>query len=260
MTGIDKKTAKVALMSFAETKEGTFWKRKLFLRWQSWRPIGHVREYQVLYCCLPWQEKEFLRFSLEKQRQLLLRALQYGRKLGCVIAGVPMKWRALLAGNGLMEIPSGKELSLEKAVACLSHRTNGLAGREIAVFGIDDPFAKTVTDRLLADGVKLILNGSRATALSEWYYRNQGLAVPVFRTEKAGEAAAGILSLNGMMLRKYEDKTVCYREFPVSLVGVWQPPFAAGVFPAGLAAALLAVGAEEAVGVTAKEYAEQRIV
>ncbi len=245
MTGIDKTAAKVALISFAETEKGTFWKRKIFSRWQSWRLVGHVREYQVLYCCLPWQEKDFLRFPLEKQRQLLLKALRHGRKLGCVIAGVPMKWRALLAGNGLMEIPSAKELSLEKAIAGLGRITNGLKGREIAVFGVNDPFAKTVTDRLLADGVKLILNGSRAAALSEWYYRNQGLAVPVFRTEKAGEAAEGILSLNGTTLRKYEDKTICYQEFPVFLAGVWQVPFAKGCFPAGLAAALLSVGAEE---------------
>ncbi|MGI5824808.1 MAG: hypothetical protein ACOX7J_04470 [Bacillota bacterium] len=253
MTAINKHTAKIALIDFCKDEKNHFWQKKFFNISLKWHCIGNVKDYQVLHFSVPWQEKEFVKFNLEKQRQMLLRILKNAHKSGCVAAGLPMKWRMILSGNNLLDIPNARELALDKAVYDLAAKVRGLAGKNISVLGVDDRFAKSVSDRILSEGGKLILSGVKARSLSEWYYRNQGLAVPVFRTEKAGEAADGMMSLTGAALHKYESKTVVYGDVPVKLKGDWQPPFADGKFPCGLAAVLLSAGAESESGFEKKK-------
>ena len=244
MVRINRNTAKIALVDFCGDEEKRFWQKKIFNIYLKWQVIGNIKDYQVLYYEIPWSERDFVSFSLEKQRQMLNRILKNGRKLGCVIGGLPMKWRSILLGSELLEIPSAKELSLQKAIYDLSAEAGGLKGKVIAVLGVEDRFAKAVVDELLSFGSELVLNGKKAKSLAEWYYQNQGLAIPVFRTEKAGEAADAILSLNGTAMKKYEKQTVFCGDLPVKVKGVWQEPFADGGFKCGLAAALAAAGGE----------------
>ena len=244
MTAQNERTAKIALIDFYNKEEKNFWRKAFFNIAVKWRQIGRVREYDVLYCEIPWSEKEFVEFTLEKQRQILQKILKNGKKQGCVTAGLPMKWRIVIADSSILEIPAAKELSLQKAIYDLAAAAHGLRGRRIAVFGVEDRFAKFAADSLLAAGAEIMLNGRKAKSLAEWYYRNTSLAVPVFRTEKAGETADAVLSLNGVSVKKYEKQTVVCGDVPVKVNGFWQEPFADGKFKCGLAVALAAAGGE----------------
>ena len=244
MTADNKSKAKIALVDFSKSQKKEFWQRQLFALRMPWLFIGNVKDYQVLYLQLPWQEKDFLQLTLEKQRQIFIRVLKNAKKRGCVICGLPMHWRLLLSGNGLLDVPCGKELSLERSIEELKAALGGLAGKKVAVIGVDDKFAKAAADKLLAADCSLLLTGTKAKSLSDWYYRNYGLAIPVFRTEKACEAADGVFSLSGAVPQKYEKQTVIYGDYQVKVKGEWSKPFADGRFSCGLAVALLAAGGE----------------
>lgn len=242
MSAIKKYTAKVALLGFDGGRERFARLRRLPPFAMHWRAVGSVKEYQVLYLQIPWREQDFLQLDLEKQRHIFIKILKNAKKQGCIICGLPMHWRLILSGNNILDIPCGKELALTKTIERLAMLSGGLRGKKVAVLGVDDRFAKQAVDKLLELDSDVMLTGVKARSLADWYYRNYGLAIPVFRTEKACEAADCVLSLAGAAPRKYEDRTVVYGDFPVRIEGEWQEPFGSGKFPCGLAAALLAVG------------------
>lgn len=248
MNKISKDIPKVALIDFSD-EEKHFWQKTFFGFGLKWQLIGSVKGYQVLFFSIPWKEKDFVKFDLDRQRNILLKILKNAYKKGCVVVGLPMRWRKILSGNNKVEIPSAKELALEKAIYDLGSLMHGFQGKKVSILGVDDRFAKIAADKLLAKGVHLMLSGTKAKSLSDWYYKNCGLAVPVFRTEKAGEAADGILSLNDSVLRKFSDKTIIYGDVDIEIKGTWQAPFENGKFPCGLAAAILSVGGETVSGI-----------
>lgn len=245
MSAIKKYTAKVALLEFAKEKERFAGLRRLLVA-PRWRLVGSVKEYQVLYWQIPWQEQDFLKLDLERQRQVFIKILKNAKKQGCIICGLPMHWRLILSGNNIIDIPCGKELALTRTIEDLAAAAGGLAGRKVAVLGVDDRFSKQAVDKLLAADCDVMLTGVKARSLADWYYRNYGLAIPVFRTEKACEAADCVLSLAGAVPQKYEKQSVIYGDSRVRIAGEWQQPFADGRFSCGLAAALLAVGGKRA--------------
>lgn len=241
---IDKDTAKVLLVDFCKNDKTEFRYKKMVYRYLKPKKIGNIKDYMIVYYEIPWSEKDFLQLNLEKQRQILIKILKNGKKTGCVICGLPMQWRPILCGENLIEIPCGKQLALDMSVYELEIAVCGLCNKKTAVLGVDDKSAKTVTDKLLKKGCLLLLTGKKARSLADWYYKNQGLAIPVFRTDKACEAADVIFSLNGIAYEKYEKQTVVYKDKAVRIKGEWQKPFANGMFSCGLAAALIMAGGE----------------
>ena len=244
MSVINKNTAKVALVDFAKADKGNFWRKKLINLYYKWEALGNIKEYQVVYYEIPWSEKAFLQMDLEKQRHILIKILKNAKKLGCVICGLPMHWRLILSGNNLIEIPCGKDLALEISLWELEKLVDDLANKKIAVLGVDDRSAKLATDKILNSGGQLLLTGKKAQSLADWYYRNEGLAIPVFRTDKTCEAADAIFSLNGSVFGKYENQTVVLKDKRVRIKGEWNEPFVSGMFSCGLAAALIMAGGE----------------
>ena len=242
MSAIKKYTAKVALLGFDSGGERFPRLRRLPFFNPRWHLLGSVKEYQVLYLQIPWREQDFLQLELERQRQIFIKILKNAKKQGCIVCGLPMHWRLILSGNNIIDIPCGKELALERTLEKLAAAVGGLCGKKVAVLGVDDRFSKQAVDKLLAADCDVMLTGIKARSLADWYYRNYGLAIPVFRTDKACEAADCVLSLAGAVPQKYESCSAVYGDSKVRIAGTWQAPFADGKFPCGLAAALLTVG------------------
>ena len=242
-----KHCAKVALLGFSQGQRNGFWQfcYKLFWQWKLfWQKIGSIQNYTIEYLELPWSEEEFLLLSLEQQRQVFFRFLTEAKKRGAVVGGLPMEWRSILGKKAPIWVPDGKTLAIFGVLQKLDVEVQGIAHKEIAIIGVEETWQSHLIDQLLLRQAKPILTGRRGKEMADWYFKKKGIAIPVLRASKSLSVAAGSIFLQGTLPNKKLRHAVIFREEKIGIRGEWQQPFENGRFPAGLAAALLEVGAQ----------------
>jgi hypothetical protein len=230
------KKATVALIGF-QKNTGFFARR--------WQFLGNIGAYQIEYKSIYRSEAAFAGLTLEKQQETARRILKQAEKRGAVWVGVPLVWRSIFAPRTALRIADCRQLMLEQAIKEMSVRLDGLLGRQIAVLKVEDRLARTAVDLLLAAGAKPVLQGKKAASLADFYYQNQGVALPVASGGRLLARCAARLVLKPNTGAKLSDQAFDLSERLIGLAGDFLPPFADGLFPGGLAAALIEAGAKK---------------
>jgi hypothetical protein len=122
-------------------------------------------------------------------------------------------------------------------------QSGGVKGREIALLGVayGEGWQRYFVEELLVLGAQPVLSGSGAAALAEWFWRRRGIAVPVLGARKAIRSCDALILLASCQAgaAEFNRKVFVFREPLVHVRGRFAGRFAFGMFPAGLAAALL---------------------
>ncbi len=230
------------------------WWRRI---WQKIRPqtltVGKLPNgTPVRMLQLPHSKAAFQALPLRQQRDELRRALRWLQKPARQMQrlGIPLHLRQLLSSAEMPpaeKLPSGWPLAAREFVRqTAASLPGGLAGRQVAVLGVQRPWHQYICKALLQAKAKPVLYGPRALSLAEYYYQRHGIAIPVFGARKAIRSCEVILLLPELTAPRQEwpaafgnSKAVfSFAEPMVQVPGNFVGQFSFGSFPAGQAAAL----------------------
>lgn len=238
--------AAVCLIGFAEKKPG-FWQAL----WQQWRlkvqPVGKVAVVDVAHLRLPWTAEELYAMPGEEMHRVVERMLQRLRRRGIVSFGWPLELTLNWPGELPDGVVDGRETAVRAFVAGAGRAIGGWGGKQAALLGVEQKWHKLFCDELLAAGARPVLYGARAVSLAEYYYRRQGIAIPVFGVKKTIRSSDVLLILDpafAALPGAAERNVFVFYEPMVRLSGSFVGRFAFGWFRAGWAAALAAAGAD----------------
>ena len=248
----------------ADSKPLPWWRRL----WQKIRPptlpVGTLPNgTPVRMLQLPHSKAAFQALPRRQQREELRRALRWLQKPARQMQGLglPLHLQALLkAAEQPPQLAAAWPLAAREFVRqTAAGLPGGLAGRQVAVLGVQRPWHRHLCAALLQAGARPVLYGPRALSLAEYYYQSQGIALPVFGARKAIRSCEIILLLPELGLSRQNwpggscrNKAVfSFAEPMVQVPGSFVGRFGFGSFPAGQAAPLCG---SESINKSEKKY------
>lgn len=241
-----KRMTAVCLIGFAE-KKSVFWRRIWRRLWPKLQPVGELPKGRAEHCLLPWTADELYAMPTEDMRRAVLGFLARLRRRGFTCFGWPLDLTLAWPGELPEGVTDGRELAARAFVASAGKQVGGWPGKQAALLGVELKWHRFFCDALLEYGARPVLYGARALSLAEYYYRQSGIAIPVFGVKKTIRSSDALLILDpafAALPGAYERCVLVFREPMVQVAGSFRGRFAFGCFAAGWAAALAAGGAE----------------
>lgn len=235
------RVATVCLVRPGRKKTG-FW-RKLWRRYHlDLQDVGM----DAVCVELPWTEGELYAMDVAARKRCVTDIMRRLRVRGYEIFGWPLDM--ILSWPG--ELPEGvidaRELAVRAFVAMVGKNIGGWQNRQVALLGVEERWHRWFVDELLGVGARPVLYGPGAVGLAEKYWRELGVALPVFGVKKIVSSSEVLLVLDPAFADVAEGmgRLHIFREVMVRVKGDFVGRYAFGWFGVGWAAALSAGGAE----------------
>ena len=217
--------------------------------WRRWRPrrlhIGETAAGEsVRLLELPWAEAEFALLAAKKRRRWLLRHIKSLRRPREELRlGLPLALAELLAAAYPAELAAARRLAVGEFVRRLAGERGGPAGLAVGVLALDEAWQEEFAAALLAAGARPALQGALAADIAaKWWAK--GVALPVLSARRLLQSSDIVLLPRAGLLpgEARPPRLAAFSEPLVYVPGRFGGKYAFNMFPAGLAAALLAKG------------------
>lgn len=185
----------------------------------------------------PWSQRDWGERATRWLTRRLQRLERAERQAGGEFRlGLPLALAGELAAVYPEVLAAGRLL----AARALVQKLPSLKGREVGLLGLNEAWQGFLAGELLNAGARVALAGGFAERLAAEYWR-QGVALPVLSARKLLQSCETVILLkdSGAAEKLRNERLVPFREQQVFVSGRFSGRFQFGMFPAGMAAAML---------------------
>lgn len=224
---------KILLVDWADSKDGRgIWRRLLPRKHCVGVTAGGA---EVWLLEVPFTEADERGVLWLKRR---LRRLEKSADGEPLHLGLPLGLAEKMESAYPNVLAAGRALACREVARRLERQSGGLLGAEVGVLGLDEEWQAALVRELIARGARVAVSGGYARHLAAGYWR-EGVALPVLSERKLVESCDCVIVMRGYGRMRLGGKLVFFAEPQVFVEGRFVGKYAFGMFPAGMAAAVM---------------------